>query len=93
MKGLADGQVLQLQMREQEEPWITPRFVKLAPRVCLLLVHLYKRSPFSSSQEFGSASLQRWMDFHFQRMREITRGPKVSGRHLEGHFPNQALAT
>lgn len=30
------------------------------------------------------------MNFHFQRMRENTRGPTVSDRHLEGHFPDQA---
>ena len=42
-----------------------------------------------TNQESDSDSLQKWMDFHLQRMRETTRGPAVSGRHPEGHFPNE----
>lgn len=62
---------------------------KLASGVCMLLAYLYQKSPFSQNQESSSDSLQKRMDFHLQRMRKTIRGPAVSGRHPEGHFPNE----
>lgn len=59
VKGFPDGRVLQLRLDEQEDPRITPRFVELAPNVCLLLDNPYKRSPFWSIRDFHSDSLQK----------------------------------
>lgn len=72
--------------KEPKGPRMTPRFANWClSATCLPLLKV----SFLTNQESGSDSLQKWMDFHLQRMTETTRGPAVSGRHLEGHFPNE----